>query len=81
MADAHAVVFETIDRLLNEREDNGEPRPAVALQSDLLEDLGLDSMEIAELSAILEDTFGSDPYTEGLMPVTVQELIAYFGNS
>lgn len=81
MADAKAVVMETIDRLLNERGEDSEPRPVVSLQSDLFEDLGMDSMEIAELSAILEDTFGSDPYTEGLMPATVQDLIAYFGDA
>ena len=42
------------------------------------EGLGLDSLELAELSAMLEDELGTDPFSEGLMPETVGELLDFF---
>ena len=40
--------------------------------------IGLDSLETAELSAVLEDTFGTDPYSAGDMPQTIGEIIAFY---
>jgi acyl carrier protein len=40
--------------------------------------IGLDSLETAELSAILEDDHGSDPYSTGEMPETTREIQAYY---
>jgi acyl carrier protein len=40
--------------------------------------LGLDSLETAELSALLEDELGTDPFSSGVMPQTVAELIAFY---
>jgi acyl carrier protein len=40
--------------------------------------LGLDSLETAELSALLEDDLGTDPFSSGVMPQTVGELIAFY---
>jgi acyl carrier protein len=43
------------------------------------EGLGLDSLEAAELSATLEDEFGSDPWSAGdEMPETVGEIVAFY---
>lgn len=42
--------------------------------------LGLDSLETAELSAILEDEFGTDPFGEGLLPETVGEVVAFYAD-
>ncbi len=39
---------------------------------------GLDSLETAELSAILEDTYGSDPYSAGELPQTLDELLGFY---
>lgn len=39
---------------------------------------GLDSLETAELSATLEDTFGSDPYATGSMPETLAQIVAFY---
>jgi acyl carrier protein len=46
--------------------------------------LELDSLGAAELSAHLEDEFGSDPFTAALtagddMPETVGEIVAFYG--
>lgn len=75
MAEPATIVFETIQGLLEHRNDGD-----VEVHSDsrLYEDLRLDSLEIAELSAILEDGMGRDPYNEGLAPRTVAEVIAFY---
>lgn len=41
--------------------------------------LGLDSLEAAELSAMLEDAFGRDPFSAGgAMPETVGDILAFY---
>jgi acyl carrier protein len=41
--------------------------------------LGLDSLEAAELSAMLEDEFGSDPFSAGgEMPERVGDIVAFY---
>lgn len=40
--------------------------------------LGLDSLETAELSAVLEDAFGADPWSSGEMPQTVGDITAFY---
>jgi acyl carrier protein len=41
--------------------------------------LGLDSLEAAELSAMLEDEFGSDPFSSGGdLPETVGDIVAFY---
>jgi acyl carrier protein len=41
--------------------------------------LGLDSLEAAELSAILEDEFGSDPFSaDATMPETVGDILTFY---
>jgi acyl carrier protein len=40
--------------------------------------VGLDSLETAELSAMLEDEHGSDPYSAGVMPQTLAELLGFY---
>ena len=43
--------------------------------------IGLDSLETAELAAILEDEFGNDPFSDGEMPQTVGEVVAFYDES
>jgi acyl carrier protein len=42
------------------------------------EGLGLDSLETAELSATLEDEVGSDPFSDGLMPETLGQVLDFY---
>jgi acyl carrier protein len=71
------IIHDTIRSLLEQRGASGiEVRP----QSTLTGDLGLDSLELAELSAVLEDEVGHDPFSEGIVPETVAELIGYYDN-
>ncbi|MEO6884868.1 MAG: acyl carrier protein [Jatrophihabitantaceae bacterium] len=40
--------------------------------------IGLDSLETAELSAMLEDEFGTDPFSAETMPQTVGDIVAFY---
>lgn len=53
-------------------------RARVTLESDVYADLEMDSLEIAELSAVLEEDLGPDPSTEGLFPCTVGEVTDFY---
>ncbi|MFL6023210.1 MAG: acyl carrier protein [Marmoricola sp.] len=41
--------------------------------------IGLDSLDAAELSAVLEDELGSSPFDASEMPETVGAIIAFYG--
>ncbi|MDN5894341.1 MAG: phosphopantetheine-binding protein [Nocardioides sp.] len=40
---------------------------------------GLDSLETAELSAVLEDEFGTDPFSCDEMPETLADIVVFYG--
>jgi acyl carrier protein len=75
VADAEKTVLNAVRGLLRRRKDGNVE---LDLNSNLYEELGLDSLEVAELSATLEDDLGSDPYTEGQVPRTVAEVIDFY---
>lgn len=74
---AQETVFSAIADLLSRREGDA---PAVTITADtrIYDELEMDSLEVAELSVLLEDEFGKDPYSEGLVPQTVGELVGFF---
>lgn len=74
-ADARAAVRDAIGVLLARR---GAGNLVISPESRLAGDLGLDSLELAELSAVLEDELGRDPFSEGIVPDTVGELDDFF---
>ena len=75
MNDVHATIVSIIEGLL-ERADKEVPvTPETPIHGD---GLSLDSLETAELSALLEDEFGTDPFGAGLMPLTVGEIVAFY---
>ena len=54
-------------------------RNKVDLDTSLYADgVGLDSLDVAELSAVLEDELGSDPFSNGEMPETVGDIVAFY---
>lgn len=75
MADAEKTVVKAIKGLL--RRKKGVDAEFV-LDADLYDDLELDSLEVAELSAVLEDDLGTDPYSEGETPRTVGEVVQFY---
>jgi acyl carrier protein len=75
LADAEKAVLKAVRGLLKRRK---EQEVEVGLDSALYDDLQLDSLEVAELSATLEDDLGRDPYSEGLVPRTVAEVVDFY---
>jgi acyl carrier protein len=73
--EAKETVVKAIRGLLRRRKDDAVE---VDLDSDLYDDLSLDSLEVAELSAVLEDDLGRDPYSEGQTPRTVAEVVEFY---
>jgi acyl carrier protein len=58
------------------------PPTQVTLDSELYDDgIGLDSLCVAELSAVLEKAYGSDPYTSKRMPRTVSDIVNFYGDA
>lgn len=70
-------MFRAIADLLSRREGDAEP-PKISAETAIYDDLEMDSLEIAELSVLLEDEFGSDPYSQGIVPQTVGELVGFY---
>lgn len=51
----------------------------VELDAPLYADgVGLDSLETAELSAVLEDELGTDPFSADQMPQTLREIMSFY---
>lgn len=74
MPDTEKMVFDAIRRLLHRKQIEAE----VSLDAHIYDDLGLDSLDVAELSAILEDNLGRDPYNAGLNPLTAGAILAWY---
>ena len=71
-----AKIVTAIERIL---EHQGIDEVEVAATSLLYDEgLDLDSMCVAELSAVLEKIFGTDPYTSGENPQSVQDLVDFY---
>ena len=75
--DPQPLIIDWIRMLLSRRED-AVAASEVTLDAHLTNDLDLDSLELAELSVLLEDNLGRDPYTEGIVPNTVGEIVAFY---
>lgn len=57
---------------------NGEVPRDLPVEASLMDGLGLDSLDLAELSMVLESEFGQDPYSDGVFPQTIDEICAYY---
>ena len=77
MPDPRTTILDSIRLLLQRRAAENGP---IQMDDDLFEDVGLDSLEIAELSAMLEDDLGTDPWSAGLVPQTVGDVVGYYAS-
>ena len=77
MAATQAEVTQTISGFLDRIRKPADLHPEVLLFEG---GIGLDSLETAELSALLEDEYGTDPFTETL-PQTVGEIFAFYDSN
>jgi acyl carrier protein len=75
VTDVNSTIVNLIRTLIERRE---VADIAICPESRLQEDLGFDSLELAELSAALEEDLGNDPYSQGQTPQTVGELLAFY---
>ena len=74
-----AEIIEIIQTILKHQ---AMPKVDVTLSSELYDDgIGLDSLCVAELSAMLEKRFGSDPYSSKQMPRTVSDIVNFYGDA
>jgi acyl carrier protein len=74
-------IIEEIRGLLARRKNPVPDRPIEEQTLLFTEGLDLDSLETAEFSALLEVRFGSDPFTDGQIPQSVGEVLAYYNRS
>lgn len=74
-ADIEQTVVTFLTRLDKMRDDFDADMPLYA------DGVGLDSLETAELSALLEDDHGSDPFSTGQMPQTMGEIQAFYARA
>jgi acyl carrier protein len=75
VADAEKVVLKAIRKLAKRRKSS---LADLDRDSELFDELKLDSLDAAELSAMLEEDLGSDPYSEGLTPRTVGDVLEFY---
>ena len=75
MADAEKTVLRALRGLMRGKKDRPKD---LHLDSHLYDDLKLDSLEVAELSVLLEDDLGKDPYSEGVEPRTIGEVVEFY---
>lgn len=74
MAETDRVVGTIRGFLKRQKKSDG-----VELDTSLFaEGIGLDSLQTAELSVMLEDEIGRDPFSEGALPQTVGEIIDFY---
>ncbi|NYG59733.1 acyl carrier protein [Nocardioides daedukensis] len=71
-ADVEKVVREFVARVKDDAPEFGNDTPLYA------DGVGLDSLETAELSAVLEDEFDTDPFAGDELPQTLGEILAFY---
>ena len=77
MASPRSQAEETIKRFLSRANKDADISPETPLFG---EGIGLDSLETAELSSMLEDDLGDDPFSVGIMAQTVGEILDYYSD-
>ncbi|AXT86221.1 hypothetical protein C6I20_14205 [Aeromicrobium sp. A1-2] len=75
MGSPRSLASETINRFLVRAGKNTDVTPETSLYA---EGLGLDSLETAELSSMLEDDLTRDPFSEGIMAATIGEILDFY---
>jgi acyl carrier protein len=74
--------LEVIEMIKTILKHQAMPVTEVKTSSELYDDgIGLDSLCVAELSAMLEKAYGRDPYTSNVMPRTVSDIVSFYGDA
>lgn len=75
MGTSRSMAEQTIRRFLIRAEKDADVSPDTSLFAD---GIGLDSLETAELSSMLEDDLGRDPFSEGIMAQNIGEILNFY---
>lgn len=75
MGNAEAAVLTNLRQILARKQKS---HLSLDRTTNLFADLEMDSLDIAELSAALEDDLGADPYSAGKTPHTAGEIIDFY---
>ena len=79
-ADKLSLDIDIIAMIATILKHQGLPEQEIRHSSTLYDEgIGLDSLCVAELSAMLEKTYGRDPYTSKQLPMTVQDIVDFYG--
>jgi acyl carrier protein len=78
MSDTRSLADKTIRGFLVKIKKDAEFDASTSLYG---EGLGLDSLEVAELSVLLEDTLGSDPFSDGRDITMVGQVLDFYAPS
>jgi acyl carrier protein len=78
MSDTRRLADDTIRGFLVRIKKQAEFDASTSLYG---EGLGLDSLEVAELSVLLEDTLGSDPFSEGREITEIGQVLDFYAPS
>ena len=77
MASPRSLAGETITRFLARA---GKDTSVTAETTLFADGISLDSLETAELSSMLEDDLGSDPFSAGIMAQTIGEILDFYSD-
>jgi acyl carrier protein len=77
MGSPRSLAAETINRFLARANKEVDVTADTSLFAD---GIGLDSLETAELSSMLEDDLGSDPFSDGIVAQTVGEILDFYSD-
>ena len=78
MEDRKSLATATIQGFLKRMGKDTDFDASTSLYSD---GLGLDSLEVAELSVQLEDALGTDPFSAGLEVTTIGEIDDFYATN
>ena len=70
-------VLDAVKTIIKQKDGNIS-LDSIDSNKSLTNDIGFDSLDIAQLSALLEDNLGSDPYSEGQILLTIGEIIEFY---
>lgn len=77
MSSPRSTAEQTIQRFLTRANKDATFTPETLLFG---EGIGLDSLETAELSSMLEDDLGTDPFSDGVAAQTVGDVLDFYSD-
>ncbi|MCG3257600.1 MAG: hypothetical protein KAU62_15960 [Candidatus Heimdallarchaeota archaeon] len=79
-SDAKSITLKVMNvvKTIIKQKDNAINIDFADTKKSLTNDFGFDSLDIAQLSALLEESLDSDPFSEGLILLTIDEIVNFY---